>query len=208
MEGDYGHLKRGQAENGKDPKYASEDLDKSLISASRERHGPLRRTLAHAFSARAMAEQQPLINEFIDLFIQRLFENGASGMKPLNMTRWYEWATFDNIGNLAFGESFGCLQNSKSHPWVDLMFESMKFIPFMQVLNDLPLYSVLKPLVFALLMPKDVARKRKTSQEFSQATLKKRVNLGATRPDFVDAMLKKGEYVSFQLLFLFLFVNM
>ncbi|KAK1715451.1 cytochrome P450 monooxygenase, partial [Colletotrichum acutatum] len=30
-----GHLKRGQDENGKDPKYGNEEMDKSLISASR-----------------------------------------------------------------------------------------------------------------------------------------------------------------------------
>ncbi|KAJ6027337.1 Trichothecene C-15 hydroxylase [Penicillium canescens] len=187
-----GHLKRGQAENGKDPKYLNEETDKSLISASRERHGPLRRTLAHAFSARAMAEQQPLINSFIDLFLRRLREHGENGMKPINMTQWYEWTTFDIIGNLAFGESFGCLQNSKSHPWVDILFASMKFIPLMQVLHDLPFFNALKPILLALLMPSEVVKNRQATINFSREALRKRLNLGITRPDFVDAMLKPG----------------
>ncbi|KAL5362245.1 cytochrome P450 [Aspergillus floccosus] len=187
-----GHLKRGQAENGKDPKYLSEDIDKSLIAASRERHGPLRRVLAHAFSARAMAEQQPLINSFIELFLQRMHEHGGNGAKPINLTKWYEWTTFDIIGNLAFGESFGCLHHSKSHPWVETFFTSMKSIPLMQVVSDLPLFHVLKPILVPLLMPRDVMESRYANVEFARQALKKRLDLGIERPDFVQAMLKPG----------------
>lgn len=194
-----GHLKRGQPENGKDPKYLNEDIDKSLISASRERHGPLRRTLAHAFSARAMAEQQPLINSFIDLLMQRLRQHGEDGTNPLNMAKWYEWATFDIVGNLAFGEPFGCLHNSKSHPWVDILFDSMKSIPMVQILSDLPLSFILKPLFF-IVLSRDVVSKRQASIEFSREALKKRIGMETDRPDFVQAMLnKEAEYVSFTL---------
>lgn len=192
-----GHLQRGQVENGKDPKYANQDLDKSLISASREVHGPMRRLLSHGFSARAMAEQQPLINAYIDLFLQRIREHGEGGSKPMDLTKWFEWATFDIIGDLSFGESFGCLQTSASHPWVDSFFESMKFIPVVQSIRNLPLFSILKPLYFLLLIPKAVATQRRTSQLFAEESLKKRLSLTAERPDFVQAMLQRGkEYVS------------
>lgn len=50
----YGHLKRGDVENGKDPRIAGDD--NSIISSSRERHGQMRRLLSHGFSSRAMAE--------------------------------------------------------------------------------------------------------------------------------------------------------
>lgn len=186
-----GHLKHGQPENGKDPKWTNEDVDQSLISARRERHGPLRRILAHAFSARAMVEQQPFINEYIDLFLQRLRENGDNGTKPLNLTKWFEWATFDIIGDLAFGESFGCLRDSKSHPWVNILFSSMKSIPLMQVMRELPFSSALLPL-FLFCFGGEVMRNRQTSIDFSRETLKKRIGLGMIRPDFVHAMLNNG----------------
>jgi hypothetical protein len=138
-----------------------------------------------------MVEQQPFINEYIDLFMQRLRENGDNGTKPLNLTKWYEWATFDIIGDLAFGESFGCLRDSKSHPWVNILFSSMKSIPLMQVMRALPFSSVFFP-CFLFCFGGEVMRNRQTSIDFSRETLKKRIGLGMIRPDFVDAMLNNG----------------
>lgn len=192
-----GHVKQGQPENGKDPKIYDTDLDKSLVSAPRERHGPMRRTLAAAFSARAMAAQQPLINGFIDLLVQRLREQGESGTKSLNMTKWYEWTTFDIIGNLALGESFECLQRSGSHPYVDNILNSLKTIPLNQALHYFPIPTFLRRPLFFLLASKEVLNGEALILNYSQAALKKRMSLGSERPDFVDAMLRKGgEYVS------------
>lgn len=192
-----GHVKQGQPENGKDHKIYDTRRDTSLVSAPRDRHGPMRRTLAAAFSARAMAAQQPLINGFIDLFMQRLHEQGESGAKSLNMTKWYEWATFDIIGNLALGESFECLKRSGSHPYVDNILNSLKAIPLVQALHYFPIPAVLRDPFFILLAPKEVLNGEALIYDYSKAALKKRMSLGSDRPDFVDAMLKKGgEYVS------------
>lgn len=144
-----------------------------------------------------MAEQQPLIDKYIDLFLRRLREQGQGGKAPIDSTKWFEWTTFDIIGDLSFGEPFGCLQNATSHPWVDSFFDSLGIVPFFQILDHLPLSSILKPLYFVLFMPKHIADKRRTSQLFAEETLKKRISLGTERPDFVDAMLKgEGELVS------------
>ncbi|EXK76357.1 hypothetical protein FOQG_18898 [Fusarium oxysporum f. sp. raphani 54005] len=189
-----GHLKKNQSENGKDPKYANEEFDKGLISSSRERHGPMRRVLSYAFSAQAIAKQQPLINGYIDLLMQRLHEHGEGGTRALDMVKWFDWTTFDIVGDLSFGEPFGCLQNSKAHPWVDSFFESMKFMALVQALKDFPLYDLLGPIILRLFVPRDAARKREASDEFARVTLEKRINLGTNRPDFVDAMLNTSDY--------------
>lgn len=195
-----GHVKQGQPENGKDPKIYDASFDTSLVSAKRERHGPMRRTLAAAFSARAMAAQQPLINGFIDLLLQRLREQGENGAKSLNMTKWYEWATFDIIGNLALGESFECLKRSGSHPYVDNILNSLKVLPLSQALHYFPIPSFIRGPLFVLLAPKEVLNGEALITNYTKATLKKRMSLGSERPDFVDAMLKKGgEYVSYPL---------
>lgn len=191
-----GHLKQGQLENGKDPNYVSEEYDKSLISASRERHGPMRRTMAHGFSARAMAEQQPMINAYLDTLMTALRECGEDGKKPLNLTEWYEWTTFDIIGDLSFGEPFGCLKNRKSHPWVEILFSSLATISLIQALKDLPFFKVLAPLYFAAMMPSDFLKNKATTGKFAEETVKKRLELSVDRPDFVQAMLKKNaDYV-------------
>ncbi|KAG9231681.1 cytochrome P450 [Amylocarpus encephaloides] len=187
-----GHLKQGQAENGKDPKYLNEEFDKSLISASRERHGPMRRAMAHGFSARAMAEQQPMINAYIDAFMTALRKCGEDGMRPLNLTEWYEWTTFDIIGDLSFGESFGCLKNHKSHPWVEMLFSTLAAIPLVQALKDLPFFKLLAPLYFITMMPSDSLKNQAIVGKFAEESIKKRLSLPIDRPDFVQAMLKKN----------------
>jgi cytochrome P450 len=74
-----------------------------IVSAGREEHALLRRCLAHGFSDRSMREQQPLIKKYIDLLITRLRERAKPGNK-VDMAAWYNWTTFDVIGDLAFGE--------------------------------------------------------------------------------------------------------
>lgn len=191
-----GHVKQGQPENGKDPKIYDTNRDTSLVSAVRDRHGPMRRTLAAAFSARAMVAQQPLINGYIDLFIQRLRENGEGGAKSLNMTKWFEWVTFDIVGDLAMGESFACVQRSASHPFVDNIVNNIKVLPLSQALHYFPIPAVLRGPLFLLLAPKETLRAETLITNYSQAAIKKRMSLGSERPDFVDSMLRKGgEYV-------------
>ncbi|KAG8167371.1 hypothetical protein KVR01_003060 [Diaporthe batatas] len=189
----YGHLKRGEVENDKDPRLEAAG-DQSIVSAPRERHGQMRRLLSHGFSARAMAEQQPLMDRYIDLFIRRLREKGQGGKARLDSTKWFEWTTFDIIGDLSFGVPFGCLQNAASHPWVETLFDSLGVVPIQQIIYNLPLYSVLKAFYFMLFVPRHIMTKRQTSQLFSEETLKKRMSLATDRPDYVDAMLRgEGE---------------
>ncbi|KAI9150750.1 Trichothecene C-15 hydroxylase [Paramyrothecium foliicola] len=187
-----GHLKRGQEENGKDFDLLGND---SVISAPREHHGPMRRSLSHGFSARTMAAQQPIIDEYVNLLIQRFREHGEDGAKAVDVTKWYEWATFDIIGDLCFGKSFDCLKMSSSHPWVESLFDALRIIPFLTALKALPFYSICRPVYFALFMPKDVAEKRRLTEEFSTERLNERLALKGERPDFVDAMIKNtAEY--------------
>ena len=58
----------------------------------------MRRVLAHAFSEKAMREQEPLIQEYIDLFMRSLHAAAEEG--PQNMVSWYEFVAFDIIGTL------------------------------------------------------------------------------------------------------------
>lgn len=81
-----------------------EDIPTDIVNAGREEHALLRRTMAHGFSDRSMREQQPLIKGYIDLLIRRLRENGDGGRRALDLAAWYNYTTFDVIGDLAFGE--------------------------------------------------------------------------------------------------------
>lgn len=88
------------------------DLPHSLITAERKEHAILRRQLSHGFSDKSMREQESLIKGYVELLIQRLHENAQNGAARLNMRDWYNWTTFDVIGDLGFGRSFGCLEGT------------------------------------------------------------------------------------------------
>lgn len=129
--------------------------------------------------------------------MQRLHEKGEGGTKSLNMTKWFEWVTFDIIGDLAMGESCECVKRSASHPFVDKIVDTIKVLPLNQALHYLPIPASLRDPIFLLTAPREVLAGDKFLRSFSQAAIKKRISLGSERPDFVDAMLRKGgEYVS------------
>jgi cytochrome P450 len=82
-----------------------EAFPKDILNAGREDHSILRRTLAHGFSDRSMREQQPIIKKYIDLLITRLYENcGAGEKKTVDLMSFYNFTSFDIIGDLVFGE--------------------------------------------------------------------------------------------------------
>lgn len=105
-------------------------LDKSIprniISEQTARHRALRHVLASSFSDKAMREQEGLITRYVDMLISRMrdactkSETEPPGAAPgvLDMTQHYNWTTFDVIGDLVFGESFGCLEKGRTHDWV------------------------------------------------------------------------------------------
>lgn len=78
-------------------------------------HGQMRKHLSHAFSDRSLKDQESLVAEVVDLFIKQLGVH-ASGKDGADMVMWFNLTTFDIIGSLAFGESFGGLQSGVCGP--------------------------------------------------------------------------------------------
>ena len=70
-----------------------------------EEHGRMRRFLRDAFSDRSLREQESLISQHIDEFVDRIGEAGSSP-EGIDIVMWFNLATFDIIGSLAFGQSF------------------------------------------------------------------------------------------------------
>lgn len=73
-------------------------------------HGKMRKYLSHAFSDRSLTEQEKLIAEIIDQFIEVIGKRGAQG---LDICQAFEMMTFDVIGSLAFGEEFGGVESGR-----------------------------------------------------------------------------------------------
>ena len=70
-------------------------------------HSEQRRQLANAFSQKGLRDQGEVVYSYEDLFVEQLKKHAVEN--PVNICRWYNWFTFDVIGDLAFGEPFGAL---------------------------------------------------------------------------------------------------
>ena len=81
---------------------------------SPSKHQRMRRSLSSAFSTRALSEQQSIVRGNIDAFITKLGRLGGPRTNGLDMSKWYEMSAFDILGDMAFGESFHCVDNGKA----------------------------------------------------------------------------------------------
>ncbi len=77
------------------------------------RHQQMKRHLSNAFSTKALAEQEETVQKCVDGFIDAVGQKGT-GPDGLNMTEWYEMIAFDVLGEMAFGESFHCIEKGSS----------------------------------------------------------------------------------------------
>ncbi|KAI9691639.1 MAG: hypothetical protein M1822_007710 [Bathelium mastoideum] len=159
-----------------------------IIHADRANHQRMRRTIAHAFSEKALREQQPLIQNYIDLFIQRLREHAGN---PMDMVSWYHYYTFDVIGDLAFGDSFQSLQDNTLHPWVAVLFHSLKTILHLTSFSTYLGPTIEK--IVPLFMPKKMKEDEKMHIELVKEKVAKRLSNDSDRPDFLSYILRHND---------------
>lgn len=84
----------------------------------------MRRQLNHAFSDKSLKDQEHLIDELVDVFIDEIGKRG-SDPEGLDIVMWFNLLTFDIIGSLAFGQSFGGLISARYHEWIRLVTGAM-----------------------------------------------------------------------------------
>ncbi|KAJ5703563.1 Cytochrome monooxygenase lcsI, partial [Penicillium malachiteum] len=183
----YGHRKAGAESFLKDPAFFPiGPYGTNLLNSNDEDHARGRRILSHAFSERSLREQEALIQSYVDLLVSRLSEEVSASKKTVDLSRWYNYTTFDIIGDLAYGEPFDCLKNSEYHPWVSMVFTTSKGSAY---LRGILTYPWLAP-VMKLLLPRETMRLRKEHMEMSAQKAQRRLDRKSDRPDFMTAVLK------------------
>ncbi|KAJ5765369.1 hypothetical protein N7520_004928 [Penicillium odoratum] len=161
-------------------------------------HARQRRLLAHAFSERALRDQEGLITGYVDTLIGKLREEvDKSPNFQVDIKNWMNFTTFDITGDLMFGESFDCLKDSRLHPWIQLIFSSIKALSITGVAQQFPILKVM----LAALIPNEMKRKAKEHFDLSARKVDRRLDANISRPDFMSAILQnglsetKGQYV-------------
>ncbi|KAJ5090223.1 hypothetical protein N7532_008907 [Penicillium argentinense] len=188
----YGHRKRGQPVFLKDPSLYAPTPNgvNAIITANEEDHTRMRRLLTHAFSNKALLEQESLLHAYADMLIDKLAGLMGDHCAPVvDMTRWFNFTTFDLIGDLAFGEPFDCLTNNQYHWWVMIILDAVKASAYLKVFF---FYPILLPLL-ALLVPKHLLQKREDSFALSVEKMRRRLKSGTTRPDFTSYIIKHSK---------------
>ncbi|KAF3763603.1 cytochrome P450 [Cryphonectria parasitica EP155] len=178
-------------ENGKFTEFyrPGKGMPQDIISADKKTHTVIRRQLSHGFGDRAIRDQEPIIRGYVDLLMDRLHEHGQEGHHALDMTAWYNYTTFDVIGDLAFGDSFGCLQEASMHYWVKTFFKLTELSVWMQSAIHYPL---IKDLLINSI-PKSFMKVLDDNAEFAHRKVSKRIELGASRNDLIEGLLMKQD---------------
>jgi cytochrome P450 len=72
---------------------------KNLVNAEDRDHARMRRIFSHAFSDKALKEQEPLFQKYVDLMAQKLHEKlDADPDAQINMVEMFNFTTFDIMG--------------------------------------------------------------------------------------------------------------
>lgn len=96
---------------------------RSIVGADPEAHSHMRRALSHAFSDRAIKDQEPIVQRYIDLLINHVRKTiAAEEDGNVVDVKLYNWLTIDIIGYLTFGQSFGCLETATESELGTLVF--------------------------------------------------------------------------------------
>ena len=165
----------------------------SIISVrSTEDHSRIRRLLQHGFTERAVKEQEPILQGYVGMLIDRLRERATSteveqgGGAALDIVQWLNFTTFDIVGDLSFGESFNCLRDSKYHPWMALIFNHFRASTLVAAVRFYPMLDAL----LSKCLPKSVMKIQRDHYQLVVDKVQRRLNLDVERPDFMSHVIR------------------
>ncbi|KAF2258735.1 cytochrome P450 [Lojkania enalia] len=167
----------------------------NLTMAPDAHHARQRRALAHAFSKQALMEQEPILKGYVNLFVQRLREMAHRG-EAANMVSWFNFCTFDIIGDLSFGEPFGCLnegEGSESANWVVLIYESIKAGALEQATRRFATPGSMAQRFLLWCIPSIIRERRFRHLRNSTEKTIRRMNTKTEHRDFIWYILKQRE---------------
>ncbi|KAM0795506.1 cytochrome P450 [Usnea florida] len=159
-----------------------------MMTTNTEDHDRQRRIISHAFSTAALKEQEVLVGHYADLLVQRLRERVAKGEDTVDILRWYQYATFDIIGDLCFGESFNCLEKGENHPWIATIYRNIKIA---KIIGTLQCFPPMESLMHAV-MPTSVRLKMRKTFTWSQNMITKRLERDTERNDIMTHVLNNN----------------
>lgn len=174
-----------------------------IMRADNVSHARQRKTVSHAFSDKALKDQEQLLKGFVRLLVDKLRGMAEAGLE-CNIVEWCKFShtvqkatlirednftTFDIMADLTFGESLNQLTESSYHPWVKAIFSYVKVVSISKVCRAWPGLSSL----LQLMVSKDTKEKRKQHLAFSTESIDNCMARKSERPHIWTFVTQRGE---------------
>ncbi|KAL9093396.1 MAG: hypothetical protein Q9159_000250 [Coniocarpon cinnabarinum] len=162
-----------------------------ILEADTRDHARMRKSISPAFAERALRGQEQYINVHVNRFMSIVSEQATSN-SAIDIAKLFNLTTFDVIGDLSFGESFGGLEKRDYHPWVGTILNSLKRIPYIQLLVY---YGVLRNVAKyqSMLIPKKLDQEHWTYWNTVKDKVNARLDRKTDRSDFMGFILADSE---------------
>ncbi|PYH73327.1 cytochrome P450 [Aspergillus vadensis CBS 113365] len=105
-----------------DHSYPNKSLQTSRDPAE---HQQRRRLWSTAFGSKQLRGYEHRVRKYREQLVDQLMKREG---QPVNVTKWFDLYTYDVMGDLAFGEGFGCLEQGEYHWATQIMMETMDFV--------------------------------------------------------------------------------
>lgn len=117
------------------------------------------------------------------------------------MVNWLNFTTFDIIGDLAFGDPFGCLDKGEFHSWVALIYETVKVGALEQATRRFATVGTWTQNMLLNLIPPHIRQRRRNHLQFSKEKVLRRLNekKDTDHRDFIYYILRQKEKKGYDL---------
>lgn len=154
-------------------------------------HARMRKLFASAFTKQAMKAQEETLLYYTNLLVARLKESavtpdGEGG--TIDIMKWLNFYSFDVIGDLGFGEPFGCLEKGQYHPWIDILIQFTKGMVYFAAARYYPWVEYL----LMKCVPKSVMKMQQDHHQLAVEKVNRRLNLETIRNDFMTPVIEKN----------------
>ncbi|KAE9365500.1 cytochrome P450 [Stipitochalara longipes BDJ] len=103
-----------------------------------EKHDEHKKILALAFAPKALNQQQDIVLKYVNMLMTAIESESRKG--PINLVEFYNWVTSDVLGELAFSESFGSVENRKTNSWIATFLNVTKWGAWVTAIYRLSLW--------------------------------------------------------------------
>lgn len=166
--------------------------DKKLFGAtafiwleSRAEHLHHRKILGTSFSETSLRAQEPIVTSYAEQLTKQLRERASRG-EVIDMWAWFNYFTFDVIGDLTFGEPFDCVKDGQFHPWITFIFSNLTSMMYVQVITAMGHLGAF----IEMLVPKKVWAEAISHAQATRDKVDRRLARKTERPDFVTGFMK------------------